>query len=83
MFLTKSRKVEIQLVVHLTSEQFQTVRLTLTQIASLAGTQALSEIESLAEKALIELRHAAIDSHHPEAIGLESQDKNDPDLIDL
>jgi hypothetical protein len=58
-------------MIKLTAEQFENIRLILTQIASLAGSQDMSDIEALAESALAELRHGAIDSHHLEALGLE------------
>jgi hypothetical protein len=58
-------------MIKLTAEQFENIRLILTQIASLAGSQDMSDIEALAESALAELHHGAIDSHNLEALGLE------------
>lgn len=64
-------------MIELTPNQFQTIRLTLTQIVSLASAQEMREIESLAEAALAELRHGALDSDQPEAIGLEQSDSSE------
>ena len=58
-------------MIQLTLDQFENIRLTLVQIASIAGSQGLSEIEILAETALSELRHGALDSGEPGAIGIQ------------
>lgn len=58
-------------MIQLSPDQFEKIRLILIQIASIAASQEMSEIETLAEGALAELRHGALDSSQPEAIGLE------------
>ena len=58
-------------MIQLTLDQFENIRLTLVQIASIAGSQGISEIVILAEGALSELRHGALDSGEPSAIGIQ------------
>ncbi|HEY9644644.1 MAG TPA: hypothetical protein V6C57_29375 [Coleofasciculaceae cyanobacterium] len=70
-------------MIQLTPEQFENIRLILTQIASLAGSQDIRDIEALAESALAELRHGAIDSHNLDALGLEKPDISEKQIRDV